>query len=115
MLNKTRLPYTPTLAAKLRRAAAAQHPDAVISLDGVDAETLRLVADRLDQHDGELASLAEHSTRVHRALCEAIDDLDTALEERPAPVLFVFVESAPDGLTPRQFADLAAFLLDEAE
>lgn len=123
MRNSNRMPYvngmgTTTLAHDLRCAADAQDSEAVMELGGVDAERLRLVADKLESNECEIEALTEHAKRVHRALCEAIEDLD-AREPNPAVVFVLVPATAPfvsvDALTPREFSALATFLLDEVE
>lgn len=85
----------------------------LLELPGVDAERLRLLARQLEHEPHEIEQLRQHATRIHRALCDAIDDEDRA----NAPALFVFVmgDTAHAGLTPAQFCELATYLLDEAE
>lgn len=108
-------------ANHLRLIADDIEEEGIFELPGVDADRLRLLAAKLETDDDEdkdeiIAGLREHGHNVHRALCEAIEDLDKA--ERPVVAVFVTsknVFETLDALTPEQFSDLAIYLLDEVE
>lgn len=117
-IEQLALQLGPSDASHLRLVANDIEDEGIIELPGVDADRLRLLAAKLEDDECEIEALREHSANVHRALCEAIDDINT-LEDNP-PVLFVFISDATpfapvDGLTPEQFSDLAVFVLDEIE
>lgn len=107
----------PSDAAHLRLVADDIDEEGIVELPGVDADRLRLLAAQLEDGEPEIASLREHANNVHRALCDAIEELDAEPNEELL-LVFISVETpfAPlDTLTPEQAHDLAVFLLDEIE
>lgn len=109
----------PSDARHLRLVADDIEDEGILELPGVDAERLRLLAQKLDADADEVDSLREHANNLHRALCEAYEELDDSGDDGDM-LTFVFIAAsapfAPAGaLTPEEASKLASFLLDETE